>query len=95
MEKYQWIFTLPSLIAIGIVGMFTHFLKKNITGETVAEVKDYFTNHFRSTLIAFIATVFGVAGYYFSMATGQLADIILVGSLGYNFDSLLNKWDKV
>lgn len=94
MEKYSWIFTLPILLLIGTIGMFSHFLKKNIAGETLVEVRGYFKNHFKSTLLALIATMFGVSAYYFTMATGQFADILMVGSLGYNFDSIFNKWDK-
>lgn len=94
LQEYQWIVSLPSLIGIGLIGMFSHFLKKNVTGETIVEIKDYFKNHFKSTILALISTVLTVVGYYFSISTGQVADILLVGSLGYNFDSLFNKWDK-
>lgn len=93
-EQYAWIVSLPSLLVIGLIGMFSHFLKKNVNGETLVEIKDYFRNHFKSTLLAFMSTILTVVAYYFSISTGQIADILLVGSLGYNCDSLFNKWDK-
>lgn len=93
--EYKWLFELPSLLVIGMIGMFSHFLKKNVTGETLVEIKGYFSNHFKSTLLAVIATFIAVISYYFTIPTGQIHDILIVGSLGYNCDSLFNKWDKM
>jgi uncharacterized membrane protein YesL len=89
-----FILTLPGLIVLGLVGMFSHFLKKNITGETTTEIFDYFRDHFKSTLLALIVTLVSVIGYKMALATGQAADIVVVFLLGFGFDSTLNKWDK-
>ncbi len=83
-----------ALLAIGYLGMFSHFLKKNIQGETLVEIKDYFKNHFKSTLIAAISTGIGVIGYYYTMPVGDVHDPIAAFGIGYTFDSFLNKWDK-
>jgi hypothetical protein len=85
---------LPSLYIIGLLGMLVHFFKKQIKGETVTEIKDYFASHFKSTITAFIVTSIAVFGYYFTLSTGQMADVVTVFGLGYTFDSMFNKWDQ-
>lgn len=82
------------LVFIGLLGMIIHFFKKQIKGETVTEIKQYFKDHFKSTFIAVTMTFIGVAGYIFTMKTGQTADILAVFGIGYTFDSMFNKWDK-
>jgi hypothetical protein len=94
MEKYQWIFTLESQLVIALIGMLLHFLKKKVTGETIVEIKQYFSNNFKSTFIAFITTVLFTTAYYLTLETGTPADIIVSISIGYTFDSALNKWDS-
>lgn len=94
MEEYQWLFTLPAQIAVGLLGMMVHFLKKNIKGETLTDIGHYFHDNFKSTFIAAITTVMSVATLYFTLSTGQAIDLVAVFSLGYNFDSALNKWQK-
>jgi len=71
------------------VGMFAHFLKKNIKGETSTQIADYFRNNFRSTLLAVISTCFGFA---LLVITDSL-NLISAFTIGYTFDSALNKWD--
>jgi hypothetical protein len=88
----QFILTPLGLYIIALTGMFTHFLKLNITGETLVDIKNYFNDHFRSTLVAFIATSVGFLGYYFMMASGTRADVAAVFALGYMFDSFFNKF---
>lgn len=83
------------LLVVGLLGMLIHFFKKNIKGETVTEIADYFKDHFKSTFIAIVMTVIGVLAYKFQLATGQFADVITVFGIGYTFDSMFNKWDKV
>ena len=82
------------LVVIGLSGMLIHFFKKQIKGETLVEIKDYFANHFKSTFIAVVTTLIGVLAYKFTLSTGQPADIITVFGIGYTFDSIFNKWDK-
>lgn len=86
-------FTLPGLCLISLLGMFTHYMKKNIKGETTTEIAGYFRDHFRTTLISAITTLIATAGLYAGFATGQPMDIITVFTLGLSCDSLLNKWE--
>ena len=88
----QFILTPAGLYIIALIGMFTHFLKLNITGETLTDITTYFGDHFRSTLVAFIATSIGFLGFYFGMASGTKADVAAVFALGYMFDSFFNKF---
>lgn len=93
MEKYQFLLSLPSMTAIGLLGMITHFLKKQIKGETPTEILSYFKDHFRSTLIAVISTVIGVVSYHFTLAVNEINDPIAAFGIGYTFDSIFNKWE--
>lgn len=90
----QYLLTLPSLLIISLLGMIIHFFKKQIKGETVTEIKDYFRDHFKSTFIAVVVTMISCAAYYFNLKTGTPTDILTVFGLGYTFDSMFNKWDK-
>jgi hypothetical protein len=92
MKGIEWIVSLPSLIVIGIFGMFIHFAKKNIRGETATEVRDFFRDNFKSTVIALGVTVLSVILFYATIATGQAADIVIALMNGYTFDSAFNKW---
>lgn len=93
MEELRWLVSLPMLLIIGVLGMFTHFLKKEIKGETVTDIAAYFADHFKSTFIALVTTLLGVLTYYLTLATGQPADVVTVFLSGYMFDSVLNKWE--
>jgi hypothetical protein len=86
--------TPAALYGVSLVGMLMHFLKKQIKGESVTEIKNYFKDHFRSTLIAFLSTSIGFLAYYFLLATGQIADVATCVGIGYLSDSLFNKWDS-
>jgi cytosine/uracil/thiamine/allantoin permease len=80
---------------ICLAGMLVHFLKKEIKGETITEVKDYFRDHPKNTVIAFIATTVAFAAYHFQLSTGGNVDLIVVFTTGYTFDSIFNKYDGV
>lgn len=94
MEGYEWIVTLPGLCAIALTGMLMHFFKQKIKGETLTDIRQYFSNNFKSTFTSFVSTIVAVGGYYFSLATEMPADILTVFGLGYMCDSFFNKWDK-
>ena len=70
----------------GLVGMVTHFLKKNVKGQTADDIKTYFASNFKDTLQATIVTLFA-AGTAFVMGQGLMAAFLA----GYAFDSALNK----
>lgn len=93
MEELKWLVQLPALLGIGLVGMLMHFFKKQIKGETLTEIREYFSDHFKSTFVAIVSTLLGVVTYYLTLGTGQPADILTVFGLGYMFDSIFNKWD--
>lgn len=90
----DWFLTPEALYLISLLGMLMHFFKKQIKGESVVEIAGYFKTHFKSTIIAFVSTSIAFLGYYFLLATGQIADVLSVFGLGYMFDSIFNKWDK-
>lgn len=92
--NYQWLVSLPSLIIIALIGMFVHFLKMNIKGETLTDITQYFSVHFKSTVISIIATTVAALGYYFKLDHPDPEAIGIVFGLGYMCDSFFNKWDK-
>ena len=89
----QFLLSIPFLYGVALLGMFIHFLKKNVTGETATEITGYFKDHFKSTFIALSATVLGLTTYLITLKTGQAVDIMSAFGCGYVFDSFFNKWD--
>ena len=87
METFLYLWT---YYGVALVGMFGHFLKKNVKGESITEIKDYFKSHFKSTLLALAATTIGFLGL---VITGEVT-YLMCASLGYGFDSIFNKWDS-
>lgn len=79
--------------ALAFLGMVMHFLKKKIKGESFTAIGGYFKDNPKSTIIAFIATLVGVAAYYTQLATNSNADLLAVFMIGYSVDSALNRWE--
>ena len=73
-------------LAAGLLGMISHFLKLEVKGQTFNDIKTYFGNHFKDTIVATIATLFA-AGLAFIMGQGLMAAFLA----GYAFDSVFNK----
>jgi hypothetical protein len=94
MDPLQWMLQPLPLYLISILGMLMHFFKKQIKGESIIEIRDYFKLHFKSTVVAFMATTIGFLAYHFLLASGQKADIFGVFGIGYMFDSTFNRWDN-
>jgi predicted histidine transporter YuiF (NhaC family) len=90
MEVLALVGTYAGYVALAFGGMFAHFLKKNIKGETLTEVKKYFKDNFRSTAIAVFGTVVGLV---VAISTDSL-NFVSAPLIGYTFDSIFNKWDK-
>ena len=86
--------SLPGLLFMALTGMLMHFFKQKIKGETLTDIKQYFSSNFKSTVTAFVSTIIAVGGYYFTLSTEMPADILTVFGLGYMCDSFFNKWDK-
>jgi hypothetical protein len=93
MKEYAFFTTLPYLLLFANVGMILHFFKKKIKGETLIDIKDYFRNHFKSTVTAVLATIIFTAAYYLEISDGDTGDILAAFGIGYTCDSLFNKWD--
>ena len=79
---------------VALAGMFSHFLKKKIKGESLTEIKSYFGDNLKSTILAFIFTSIGF-GAYWLMNDGIIAnkDLLSIFLVGYLFDSMVNKWE--
>ena len=92
--ELQWVLQPGILYVISLIGMLMHFFKKQIKGETISEITDYFRDHFKSTVMAFVATTIGFLAYYFLLSSGQKADIFGVFGVGYMFDSIFNRYEK-
>lgn len=85
------------LFFVSLCGMFIHFLKKNVKGETATEIRSYFHDNFKSTLTALFFTAMSFVGAIAADAINAdrvIASTLTAGLIGYTFDSLINKWDK-
>ena len=84
--EFTVLFVLGNFIAM-ILGVLVHFLKKKIKGQTLADVKSYFKNNLKDTVIMTIAAVVGFAGLVATGGLGWVASFLL----GYTADSMFNK----
>jgi len=72
---------------MAILGVLSHFLKKKVTGQSLDDIKEYFSGHFKDTALMLIGTVIGVGMlFYFENANFHTAFLT-----GYTADSLFNK----
>lgn len=81
------------LLVYSLLGMIIHFLKKSIKGETLADIKMYFSEHFKSTFIAVVSTLIATLAYYLTLSNDSVTDIIFAFGAGYTCDSFFNKWE--
>ena len=84
--EYTVLFVIGNFIVM-LLGVFVHFAKRKIKGETIDDIKNYFKSHFKNTIITFVA---GIVGFASLVATGGLAWVASF-LLGYTADSLFNK----
>ena len=90
----QFIFSFIGLYIVALLGMLTHFLKKNIKGETPTEILGYFKDNFKSTLIAFVLTSIMYFAYYdLFIVESNVKDLMVIFLIGYAFDSTFNKYE--
>jgi preprotein translocase subunit SecF len=90
----QFIFSFTGLYIVALLGMLTHFLKKNVKGETPTEILSYFKDNFRSTLTAFILTsVMYFAYYNLFVVESDVKDLMVIFLIGYAFDSTFIKYE--
>jgi hypothetical protein len=88
-------FLVDILIYIGyfivlVLGVLSHFFKKKIKGETITDIKQYFTLHFKNTITTCIAAVVLFSSLIATGASG----ILPMFFAGYTADSLFNKADE-
>ena len=90
----EFLFSFAGLYIVALLGMFTHFLKKNVKGETPTEILLYFRDNFKSTITAFILTsVMYFAYYQLFVYEGEVKDLMIIFLIGYAFDSTFNKYE--
>lgn len=90
----NFIYSFTGLYIIALLGMLTHFLKKNIKGETPRQILNYFKNNFKSTITAFILTSVMYIAYHQLFVTAEdVKDIMVIFLIGYAFDSTFNKYE--
>ena len=90
----DFIYSFTGLYIIALLGMVTHFLKKNIKGETPTEILNYFKDNFKSTITAFILTsVMFIAYHQMFVDAESVKDIMVIFLIGYAFDSTFNKYE--
>ena len=90
----DFIYSFAGLYIVSLLGMVTHFLKKNIKGETPTEILGYFKDNFKSTLTAFVLTsVMFFAYYQLFVYESEVKDLMIIFLIGYAFDSTFNKYE--
>ena len=90
----QFLFSFTGLYIVALLGMLTHFLKKNIKGETPTEILGYFKDNFKSTVTALILTsVMYFAYYQLFVSESEVKDLMVIFLIGFSFDSTFNKYE--
>ena len=84
--EYTILYVLGNFFVM-LLGVFVHFAKRKIKGETIDDIKNYFKSHFKNTVITFIAGIVGFASLVATAGLGWVASFLL----GYTADSLFNK----
>ena len=70
----------------GILGMVVHFLKRKVKGQELKDIKAYFKENPKETIITVITVLVGVFG---CLIIGE--GIVAAFGVGYLGDSALNK----
>lgn len=84
--EYTVLYVLINFVIL-VFGIITHFFKKKIKGETLADIKAYFKTNFKSTVTTIIAAFVTFGGLVGTGGLGILASF----TAGYACDSLFNK----
>ena len=82
----------PTVVAIvgGLLGMLCHILKKKVRGQSATAVWNYFTGHFKYTVMAVIAMLIAVFMIYDPNMVWYKGFIAYFFA-GFGSDSALNK----
>jgi hypothetical protein len=86
------------LFAFSILGMIAHILKKNVKGESLVDIKNYFTYNPKTTILSIIATIVGFVVYMTQLKVTDgvaLLDMAFVFGIGYTCESFFNKYEPV
>jgi hypothetical protein len=84
------------LFAFSVLGMIAHILKKNVKGESLVDIKNYFTYNPKSTMLSIIATIVGFVVYMTQLKVTDgvaLLDMAFVFGIGYTCESFFNKYE--
>lgn len=85
-------------LVIGILGIFSHYLKKYLEEEISGSLWKYlYGDHPRRTLITLVSFIGSGIAYVFTGMTDGVTWPALIGlafTTGYSFDSMFNKGEK-
>lgn len=84
--EYTVLYVIGNFIVM-LLGVFSHFVKKKMKGQTLDDVKNYFRSHFANTVITFGA---GIVMFFAMVQSGGLGWVASL-LLGYTADSVFNK----
>jgi len=75
------------LFFLTIMGVLVHFLKKKVSGQTLADIRTYFLTHFRDTAVVLFTAIVAFA----TAAGSDTLNWMTAGMIGYTADSFFNK----
>ena len=87
MDEYSWT---ALQFLMGLFGVFAHFLKSKIKGQTTAAIKNYFLTHNRDTLLALICYIAAFVVLY------ELKELSFLTAFmaGYTCDTFFSRMEK-
>jgi len=75
---------------IMLLGVISHFAKRKIKGETLADIKTYFKTHLKESVVTVIAAIVAFGALVASGGLGWVASF----GVGFAADSIFNKSAK-
>jgi hypothetical protein len=83
-------FNIYICIGLSALGVLSHFLKKKVRGQTLSHIANYFSSHFKYTLLSLIGAS---GGFFVALQMGELNYLSAFG-VGYLADSFFNKVEE-
>ena len=77
-------------LAVGILGVVSHFFKQKVKGQTAHDIKSWFGNHLKDTILSLIAFI---VTFLIMSQTGDLT-VMTAFMSGYMCDSLFTRVNK-
>lgn len=90
----EWIYNEWWMLGFAILGMLAHVFKKNVKGESLVDIKNYFVAYPKSTIITIISTFVGYVFYMTSFQTETVVDFGALFGIGYMCESIFNKYES-